>query len=245
MSFFIADPVDDTWSIEKIARESPPAGWASSFKDMLPRIAHVSKMVEKAEGGDYISVPPREDIFAALELVRVHDVKIIIIGQDPYHSIDRDGRPQACGLSFSTRRGHVVPPSLRNIYKELKKEYPDFVEPDHGDLTSWARQGVLLLNAALTTKPGQAGAHGQIWKGVISAIIQAVANYNPECIMLLWGKNAEKVGDLAPESMQKLICAHPSPVNTKGGFLGCNHFRQANQLLVKAGLEPIDWKLPR
>lgn len=243
--FFFSEPVDDSWSIARVAKESPPAGWKSVFQDLTARIEHAGRMVEGLEAkGNYISFPPREDLFRALENTRIHDVKVIILGQDPYHSVDADGQPCANGMAFSVRRGHRVPPSLANIYKELKRSYPGFVIPSHGDLTHWARQGVLLLNTGLTVKPGEADSHKKIWRGVVSGLIDNIVEYNPHCIIMLWGKKAEIAASAYPDSLVRLNAGHPSPLNRTGNFSGCDHFRQANVKLQEQGHKPIDWHLP-
>lgn len=245
LGFYITEPVDESWSIARVVDDSPPAGWVSEFKELALRLKHAGRMVEEMEAeGRYRSFPPRADLFRALELTRVHEVKVIILGQDPYHSVDASEQPYANGLAFSVRRGQPVPPSLGNIYKELKRSDPDFVVPDHGDLTHWARQGVLLLNSCLTVRPGQAGSHRKVWRGVVSGFVDSVVSYNPHCVIMLWGKKAEVAAASYPDSLTKLIAGHPSPLNRAGTFTGCDHFRQANAILRQQGLTPIDWQLP-
>jgi len=244
--FYFSDPVDDTWPIARIVDESPPAGWRADFALLEKRIKHAGRMIEEEEAkGGYLSFPPRADLFRALENTRVHNVKLIILGQDPYHSVDATGRPMANGMSFSVRRGQRVPPSLVNIYAELRRSYPEYRVPNHGDLTYWARQGVLLLNTCLTVKPGEADSHKRVWRGVISGLIDRIVLYNPTCVIMIWGKKAEEAASTYPASLTRLVAGHPSPLNRTGNFAGCDHFRQANVILQGQGFAPIDWQLPQ
>jgi len=326
-------------SIAQIAEEYPSNGWEEVFKAATPELGLVSRLLSQLE--PYF--PPKEKVFRSMDLCPLYKVKVVIIGQDPYHSVDQ-GRPQANGMAFSTDRGHPVQPSLKNIYKELEKEYgeqtiyemsnkymenrnylqehykpeyygaepdataiylngqmiandsktqltpnqydkvvneqirkqtgmthaqltifrslsdqevvsyvrknvPVFQAPNHGDLTKWAEQGVMLLNTCLTVAPHQAGSHKQIWNGVIRRILDAITEVNPECIYLLWGAPAKKVGDKLGQRAIKLYSSHPSPLSAWRGtkdvpaFLGCGHFRQVNEYLKQQGKEPIDWFL--
>lgn len=193
---------------------------------------------EKAAGK--IIYPPGTEIFNAFNATAPHEVKVVILGQDPYH-----GPNQAHGLCFSVRAGVKVPPSLVNIFKEIEADL-GIAPPEHGDLTAWANQGVLLLNATLTVEQAKAGAHqNRGWETFTDA---AVAYLNQRCehiVFLLWGSYAQKKGALVDRSRHCVLAApHPSPLSAHRGFFGCRHFSKANQYLVRNGRLPVDWSLP-
>lgn len=178
-------------------------------------------------------------IFNAYNTTPFDQVKVVIIGQDPYH-----GPGQAHGLSFSVRNGVPPPPSLQNIFKELATDL-GLKKPDTGDLTPWARNGVFLLNASLTVRAGEPMSHAQIgWARFTDATIQALAAQKKNLVFLLWGKFAQEKATLIPAEKHLILCApHPSPLSAHQGFLGCKHFSQANAYLVKNRIDPIDWSL--
>ncbi|MFM5923575.1 MAG: uracil-DNA glycosylase [Novosphingobium sp.] len=186
--------------------------------------------------------PPRGNRLAALDLCPLDAVKVVILGQDPYH-----GPGQAHGLSFSVQDGVKVPPSLVNIYKELASDL-DLPRPAHGNLTGWARQGVLLLNAALTVEDGKPASHqGRGWEEITDAVVAAVAAKPEPCVFLLWGSHARKKAASVPGLMNShhlvLTAPHPSPLSAHSGFLGCRHFSQANAFLEERGRGAVDWRL--
>lgn len=183
--------------------------------------------------------PPEECVFYALERTSFADTRVVIIGQDPYH-----GPGQAHGLSFSVREGVKIPPSLRNIYKEIARDY-GFAPPAHGDLTRWADQGVLLLNATLTVRLGQAGSHqNKGWEDYTDAIIRALNAHHPQrLVFMLWGMFAQKKGAFIDRTRHLVLeAAHPSPLSAHRGFIGCGHFRAANEFLAANGRGEIDWR---
>lgn len=190
--------------------------------------------------------PPKHDIFRAFELTPFDDIKVVILGQDPYH-----GQGQANGLAFSVNRGISIPPSLANIYKELKKEFPEMEIPDHGDLTSWTQQGVLLLNTSLTVEKSNPGCHLDLWKPFTGLVIKEITTRLPKTIFLLWGKNARKTFEeyAHPDhykTVYSLVAAHPSPYSANAGFFGCNHFFIVNDILKKdLNKTPIDWTISK
>jgi uracil-DNA glycosylase len=191
---------------------------------------------ERARGTVY---PPHEDVFAALHLTPYESVKVLILGQDPYH-----GAGQAHGLCFSVREGVVQPPSLVNILAELRDDL-GIEPPNHGCLDAWARQGVLLLNATLTVRARQAASHqGKGWETFTDEVIRAV-NAKPErVVFILWGASARKKKGLVDTSRHVIIeSAHPSPLSAHNGFFGSRPFSRANAALVEAGREPVDWRL--
>mgnify|MGYP000164776219 CR=1 FL=1 len=193
---------------------------------------------ERAQG---IDVYPQEDlVFAALETTPFDRVKVVILGQDPYH-----GPGQAHGLSFSVLPGVKIPPSLRNMYKELEQDIDGFISPKHGFLQSWAEQGVLLLNAVLTVRDGEPNSHKKLgWERFTDKAIQALSQSREGLIFLFWGAHAQKKAALIDESRHHILSApHPSPLSARRGFFGCRHFSRANELLTQQKRSPIDWCL--
>jgi uracil-DNA glycosylase len=184
--------------------------------------------------------PKGSDIFNALNHTPFDQVKIVILGQDPYH-----GQGQAHGLSFSVQKGVGVPPSLKNIYKELVDDFPGYVMPNHGELTKWADQGVLLLNATLTVRAHEANSHqGKGWEIFTDRIITELSAKREGIVFLLWGKYAQNKSALIDGSKHIILLApHPSPFSAHTGFLGCKHFSKANEILAKEGKTPIDWQI--
>ncbi len=184
--------------------------------------------------------PPGGEIFAAFDATPFDAVKVVILGQDPYH-----GPGQAHGLCFSVRPGVPVPPSLDNIYKEVARD-TGFVRPDHGCLLPWARRGVLLLNSVLTVEAGQPGSHqGKGWEGFTDHVVDVLNREREHLVFLLWGSYAQKKGAVIDARRHRVLKApHPSPLSAHRGFLGCGHFSAANQSLARSGQAPIDWALP-
>lgn len=184
--------------------------------------------------------PPGGEIFAAFAATPFDAVKVVILGQDPYH-----GPGQAHGLCFSVRPGVPVPPSLDNIYKELARDV-GFVRPDHGCLLPWAQRGVLLLNAVLTVEAGQAGSHqGKGWEGFTDHVVDVLNREREDLVFLLWGSYAQAKGKVIDTARHRVLRApHPSPLSAHRGFLGCGHFSQANAYLARRGVAPVDWSLP-
>lgn len=184
--------------------------------------------------------PPADEVFAALHLTSFAATRVVILGQDPYH-----GPRQAHGLCFSVRRGVQVPPSLANIYAELRNDV-GIEPPAHGNLEAWARQGVLLLNTCLTVRAGQAGSHhGKGWEQFTDQVIRAVDAKPHPVVFILWGAAARRKKALLDLSRHVVIeSAHPSPLSAHNGFFGSKPFSRTNAALVAAGLDPIDWSLP-
>ena len=184
--------------------------------------------------------PAPDDVFAALHLTPYASVKVLILGQDPYH-----GPGQAHGLCFSVRPGVPLPPSLQNVLKELQADL-DIDPPGHGCLEAWARQGVLLLNATLTVRARQAASHqGKGWETFTDAVIRAVSAKPERVVFILWGASARKKRALIDTSRHVVIeSAHPSPLSAHNGFFGSRPFSRANAALVEAGREPVDWRIP-
>lgn len=183
--------------------------------------------------------PPGSLIFNAYNTTPFDQVKVVIIGQDPYH-----GPGQAHGLSFSVQNGIATPPSLQNIYKELHTDIGMPI-PNHGNLTPWAEQGVLLLNASLTVRANQPMSHAKIgWSGFTDATIATISKEKEKVVFLLWGKFAQEKQVLIDETKHLVLkAAHPSPLSAYNGFFGCRHFSKTNEYLSKNGLSPINWNL--
>ncbi|MDD7398398.1 MAG: uracil-DNA glycosylase [Firmicutes bacterium] len=181
--------------------------------------------------------PPMNDIFNALKLTPYEKVKVVILGQDPYHE-----KGQAEGLCFSVPKGVKTPPSLVNIFKEIKDDLN--IDNTSPELSCWAKQGVLLLNTSLTVREGQANSHsGKGWEILTDAIIKKLNDRKQPIVFLLWGANARsKAAFITNKNHLVLSAAHPSPLSAYNGFFGCKHFSKANEFLVKNGIEPIDWR---
>lgn len=184
--------------------------------------------------------PNMNDIFNALKFTSFENTKAVILGQDPYH-----GENQAHGLCFSVLRGIEPPPSLKNIYKELASDI-GFIPPMHGELTHWAEQGVLMLNAVLTVRAHQANSHkGCGWETFTDRVIAELNNKKTPVVFLLWGANARQKAKVITNPIHvKLETVHPSPLSAYNGFFGCRHFSKCNEILEKSGQAPIDWQLP-
>ncbi|MFP3013756.1 MAG: uracil-DNA glycosylase [Arsenophonus sp. NC-XBC3-MAG3] len=185
-----------------------------------------------------IIYPPQKDVFNAFRYTELSEVKVVILGQDPYH-----GPNQAHGLSFSVRPRIPVPPSLVNMYKELAKDIIDFQYPDHGYLVSWGKQGVFLLNTVLTVEQGKAHSHMHLgWEKFTDKVIAVINQYCVGVVFLLWGSHAQKKGKFIDNQKHLVLKApHPSPLSAHRGFFGCRHFSKTNETLIKQGLRPINW----
>ena len=183
--------------------------------------------------------PPHDEVFAALHLTPYAEVKVLILGQDPYH-----GPGQAHGLCFSVRRGVPIPPSLQNIHKELEADL-EITPPDHGNLEAWARQGVLLLNATLTVRARAAASHQKKgWETFTDQVIRAVNDKSERVVFILWGSSARRKAELVDTSRHVIIeSPHPSPLSAHRGFFGSRPFSRANAALIEAGRAPVDWSL--
>lgn len=217
----------------------------SSWKAVLepefakPYMQELKRFLQ-AEKKQYAVFPPSHLIFNAFDHTPFNRVKVVILGQDPYHNVG-----QAHGLSFSVPRGVGIPPSLRNMYQELSTDIPGFRIPAHGDLTAWANQGVLLLNATLTVRAHTAASHqGKGWEAFTDKAIAELSARRSGIVFLLWGRYAKNKAALIDYRKHPILtAAHPSPFSAYNGFFGCKHFSKANEFLVQQGLEPIDWQV--
>ena len=183
--------------------------------------------------------PDMYSIFNALKLTSYEDTKVVILGQDPYH-----GPGQAHGLAFSVQKGIAIPPSLLNMYKELKSDLSCYI-PDNGFLEKWARQGVLLLNTSLTVREASPNSHQKIgWEILTDRVIELLNQKKSPVVFLLWGANARSKASLVTNPIHTVLQApHPSPLSASRGFFGCRHFSKANAILERNGMQPIDWQI--
>ena len=213
--------------------------WKARLKGEFekPYFAALAKFVREQRMAGKRVFPAPEDVFAALNAVPFGNVRVVILGQDPYH-----GPRQAHGLSFSVPDGVPLPPSLRNIYKEIKSDLA-VSPPVSGDLSGWARQGVLLLNATLTVEAGHAGSHqGKGWEDFTDAVVRVLNAEREGLVFLLWGAYAQKKGAHIDRAKHLVLTApHPSPLSVRSGFFGCKHFSKTNAYLAARGEKGIDW----
>jgi uracil-DNA glycosylase len=226
--------------------------------------AHWQKIIEQEKQQDYYCqlqneitkqraqgttiFPEEKDVFHAFEFCDLDDVKVVVLGQDPYHGVgkgDYSLQAQAHGLAFSVTTNIKVPPSLVNIYKELNSDIEGFVTPTHGNLTSWAEQGVLLLNTVLTVQQGQAHSHAKLgWERFTDEIIAQLNLHNKGCVFILWGAHAQKKGRNIDGNKHLILNGpHPSPLSAYRGFFGCQHFSKTNAWLISQKKSAIDWRL--
>ena len=218
------------------------ASWKAALSEELadPYIADLRTFLKSEINSGKQIFPKGSEYFSALDLTPLDKVKVVILGQDPYH-----GDGQAHGLCFSVQPGVRTPPSLGNIYKELEADL-GIPRARHGNLESWARQGVLLLNSVLTVERGLAASHrGRGWERFTDAVIARVNELPHPVVFLLWGAYAQKKAGFVDTSRHLVLtAAHPSPLSAHNGFLGCRHFSKANAFLEKNDMTPIDWQLP-
>ena len=218
------------------------ASWKARIGEYLqrPQMRELSAFLRQRKQAGARIFPPGPQLFSAFEATPFDAVKVVILGQDPYH-----GAGQAHGLCFSVLPGVPVPPSLDNIFKEIQADL-GIVRPDHGCLLPWARQGVLLLNSVLTVEEGRAGAHqNKGWEGFTDHVIEVLATQREDLVFLLWGSYAQAKGKVIDTRRHRVLRApHPSPLSAYRGFMGCGHFSATNQFLARQGQVPIDWKLP-
>lgn len=227
-----------------IQHEAFPASWRGVLEPVLatPEARRLCAFLNAEAAAGKRIYPPQGTRLRALELTPLGEVKVVILGQDPYH-----GAGQAHGLAFSVQPGVRTPPSLANIYQELASDLGQPI-PAHGNLERWASQGVLLLNNALTVQEAQPGSHQKLgWEAITDALVAAVAAKPDPCVFMLWGSHAQKkaarVPGLEAGPHLTLKAPHPSPLSAYTGFLGCRHFSQANAFLEASGRGAVDWQL--
>uniref|UniRef100_UPI0037E98A05 uracil-DNA glycosylase isoform X2 n=1 Tax=Semicossyphus pulcher TaxID=241346 RepID=UPI0037E98A05 len=230
-------------ALEKLASAQTPPGFGQSWRNGLsaefkkPYFKQLMSFVSE-ERKRHTVYPPAEHVFTWTQMCDIRDVKVVILGQDPYH-----GPNQAHGLCFSVKRPVHPPPSLENMYKELLSDIDGFQHPRHGDLTGWAAQGVLLLNAVLTVRAHQANSHkDKGWETFTDAVVHWLSNNLEGLVFMLWGSYAQKKGAAIDRKRHHVLQAvHPSPLSAHRGFFGCRHFSKANELLQQSGKSPVNW----
>ena len=205
-----------------------------------PYFQRALQQVHLARASGKTIYPPQEDVFNAFKYTDFEDVKVVILGQDPYH-----GPNQAHGLAFSVKPEVAIPPSLLNMYKELTQDISGFQMPSNGYLVKWAEQGVLLLNTVLTVERGMAHSHANLgWETFTDRVITALNEHREKLVFLLWGSHAQKKGQIIDRTRHLVLAApHPSPLSAHRGFFGCHHFSKTNSYLESHGIKPIDWQI--
>uniref|UniRef100_A0A8B9T4S1 Uracil-DNA glycosylase n=1 Tax=Anas platyrhynchos TaxID=8839 RepID=A0A8B9T4S1_ANAPL len=231
-------------ALQRLADRNVPPGFGESWRRQLakefskPYFMELMAFVAE-ERKRHTVYPPPEQVFTWTQMCDIRDVKVVILGQDPYH-----GPNQAHGLCFSVQKPVPPPPSLENIYKELSNDIEDFTHPGHGDLTGWAKQGVLLLNAVLTVRAHQATSHKEKgWEQFTDVVVSWLNKNLDGVVFMLWGAYAQKKGSSIDRKRHHVLqTVHPSPLSVNRGFFGCRHFSKTNELLKKSGKKPIDWR---
>jgi uracil-DNA glycosylase len=218
------------------------ASWLEVLEEEFgkPYMAELKKFLKEEKETGFKVYPKGSDIFNAFNTTPFEQVKVVILGQDPYH-----GEHQAHGLSFSVKKGIPPPRSLQNIYKELVTDIPGFTIPTHGELTEWAKQGVLLLNATLTVRANTAGSHQKKgWEEFTDHVIKTISDQKKGIVFILWGAYAQAKTELIDQTKHYIIKSpHPSPFSADRGFFGSKPFSKTNEILIKQGKTPIDWQI--
>ena len=222
--------------------QTTPANWLDTLSEekQQPYFQDLIHKVNQERAAGKVIYPPNAEVFQAFVTTPLADIKVVILGQDPYH-----GPEQAHGLAFSVRPGVKIPPSLRNMYKELSSDIEGFQIPTHGNLNHWAEQGVLLLNTVLTVEAGQAHSHAKWgWERFTDKVVDVINQHQQNVVFLLWGSHAQKKGAMIDRSRHLVLEAvHPSPLSAHRGFFGCQHFSLTNQYLEETGQTPIHWQV--
>lgn len=235
--------ITDDMTVLEVVKKSVPYTWEEVFNSSIPEFETISELLEEDRSNGQ-RLPFNKNLFTIFYRVKLPDVKVVIISQDPYHTLLNDGTPQATGMAFSVPRGNPIPSSLKNIYKEISNNYPEtFVGPAHGDLSYWAEQGVFLLNTCLTVRQGAPGCHKQLWMSFVKKVLSAITAVNPHVIFILWGAHAQKLKKFIGNSGYVLEGVHPSGLSANRGFFGCQHFLKVNEILTKLKRKPIDWNV--
>lgn len=213
--------------------------WREILKDefQAPYFTELENFLEK-EYMEKKIYPPREEVFNLFKNIKFQDIKVVILGQDPYH-----GENQGNGIAFSVNEGIPHPPSLRNMFKELKNEYPEYEIPKSGNLMRWVKQGVFLLNTVLTVEEGRPNSHSKRgWERFTDEVIRKIGEKKEPVVFILWGNSARSKKSLISNPNHLILeSVHPSPLSANRGFFGCGHFKRANEYLAENGLTPIQW----
>jgi uracil-DNA glycosylase len=225
-------------------KQNIPEGWEELFSIADPEIKQISNLLEKEKSKGFRIVPDLENIFRVFYMSKPENIKVVILGQDPYFQMLPNGKPRALGFSFSVSKDDAIPSSLQNIYKEIKNCYPSSIIPNNGDISNWVSQGVFLLNACLTCRVGEPGSHNKykLWMPFFDRFLKFLSTVNKNVIFVLWGKEAQQYESMIEKSFRNILKAvHPSGLSAMRGFFGCNHFKMINDILEKEGLKPIKW----
>lgn len=235
--------ITQEWTLADIVRLRTPPTWEPAFQAAADDVAEVSETLAEDEKQHGRFFPDKKDLFRALEMVPLNQVRVVIIGQDPYPDTNANREaPRATGMAFSEAKDDDISSSLRTVFRELKKTVPGFTDPQCGDLTSWALQGVLLLNKELTVRPGQPGSHRRLWDGIVNRIIQLIVQTRPKAIFALWGAEARKVTPIIGSKHLILEAAHPSG-RAAGRYAGSNNFNLINAALREQNEPEINWNI--
>ena len=220
---------------------SPPPGWEIFWERNSELIKGISQKLPLIEPSGASCLPTRENIFAAFRRTPLDSIRVVIIGQDPYHTVRPDGTPVAIGVSFGASAGTREPPSLRTIFDEIAQEFPHRPRPTDTTLEGWTSQGVFMLNSTLTVNPGEPGnvKHMRLWEAFTQHVVKEIAKSN-KAVFLLWGKKAREFTQHIG-NCPRLETSHPSPLSATRGFKGCGHFLKTNEILMKKGLGEIAW----
>ena len=227
----------------EVVNHATPEGWKGVFEKSKDNLEFISERLEEDQAQNGKWLPLRRDLFKAFEVTPLDNVKVVILGQDPYHQLQPGGLPVAMGMSFSVRKGEKVPGSLCNMYTEIGASIEGFQRPNHGDLTGWAKQGVLLLNASLTVRTGDPGSHlkYELWHSFLQHVINAINERHKDVIYLLLGKEAQGYAKMIGTKPIMIQTSHPSGLSVNRGFFGSGVFKRINDILKYQEKEPIDW----
>jgi len=243
----------DKLSLYDLALYTVDPSWKPLFRSLRDELDQIDTVLHRiqcqsinlpATSQCWLFTPKREDLFRVFRETVMQEVKVVIMGMDPYPSFYSNGDPVAMGIAFSARS--VIPPSLANIFKELSREYPHFTPPSTGDLTEWCRQGILLLNASLTHLPNSKKTQKEVWLPLVAKVLNEVSSQGKKLVLCFWGRDAEGYAKYFRGNHYTLYSSHPSPLSaTKGDkpFIGNNHFLLINQYLESLGEDPIIWSL--
>lgn len=238
-----ASLIDQSWTLLDIVAKACPPSWEPVFEESKEDLKRINQFLMEIEASGRMWYPLKADLFRVFYLLKVHNVKCIIWGQDPYPGTNKStGLPIAMGISFGTHKGNPIPASLVNMYKRLAATVPGFVYPAHADLTSWVEQGVLLVNKCLTLDPGNPNSHKDLWSEFTTRVIQYIDKVNPNCVYVLLGNHAQQLARYTT-SKNIVMTSHPSGQGAHYGFNTSDIFNDVNKILVNQGKTPIDWNV--
>lgn len=235
----IKPKIDQSWNIYDIATKCTPPSWEEAFKNADTELQHINKLLTKFEEKNSISFPNRADIFKAFELTRLDKIRAVFVSPEPYYATDFDGSPLATGLALSVKKSSTIPRNLLSLFSLMERQIPDFKTPNHGDLTEWAKNGILLLNISLTVKAGEPKKHSELWTGFTMKIIEQIMNKSKHIPFFFFGKDCNKISSFISGSCPIYSCNN---FGTMGEDMG-SAFVEMNKFLEKHKLEKINFKL--